>query len=482
MTFSSYGLTSYEVQYWDGTAWLTVPNGSVTGNNKVWRKFIFSPIVTNKIRVLTHASGDGYSRVAELEAWTGGSSAQIQWLVTDQLGTPRMIFDQSGAFVTTKRHDYLPFGEELFANAGSRTTTQGYTAAGYNPADKARQKFTGYESDVETGLNFAQARYNSSAQGRFTSADSIAGSMGNPQSLNRYAYVNNNPANLSDPSGHMPTIHLNPKPWDDGGYEGGGYSWDDPNSPQAVFDRSGYLPQQAVSTQLNDLPLAQAQGAAGGGLLHEAIHCSPGGGTEGKGGTQTAHINLAEASFFNLAQAAPKILILVGDPGLGEHNQGQNFVRVAETKRAELADQGYDVVVKRASGLDDVNRELTSNGMLDGVEYIGHASFDSLFVGEQHLPGTNIDRSNVNDLSNEKLSSNAYIKLNACYSGGGGWTASIAGLMANHMRRTVWAFNGPTKFYGSPNAVRGSGDLYPPKTGGLYLLEDAGTRLVGYHP
>ena len=45
----------------------------------------------------------------------GGSSAQIHWLVTDQLGTPRMIVDQSGS---VSRHDYLPFGEEL--SAGSR--------------------------------------------------------------------------------------------------------------------------------------------------------------------------------------------------------------------------------------------------------------------------------------------------------------------------------------------------------------------------
>jgi hypothetical protein len=33
-----------------------VPNGSVTGNNKIWRKFTFSAISTNKIRVLTSAS------------------------------------------------------------------------------------------------------------------------------------------------------------------------------------------------------------------------------------------------------------------------------------------------------------------------------------------------------------------------------------------------------------------------------------------
>ena len=115
----------------------------------------------------------------------------------------------------------LQVGEEVFANTGSRTTTQGFTAAGNPPVDKARQKFTGYEQDAETGLNFAEARYDSSAQGRFTSADSVGGSAGNPQSLNRYAYVGNNPMNYSDPTGHMPSIHLNPKPGDDGSYEGG---------------------------------------------------------------------------------------------------------------------------------------------------------------------------------------------------------------------------------------------------------------------
>jgi hypothetical protein len=33
MTFSSYGLTAFDVQYWNGSSWVTVPGGSVTGNN-----------------------------------------------------------------------------------------------------------------------------------------------------------------------------------------------------------------------------------------------------------------------------------------------------------------------------------------------------------------------------------------------------------------------------------------------------------------
>jgi len=38
----------------------------------------------------------------------------------------RMIFDQTGTLANVKRHDYLPFGEELFN--GLRTTAIGYAA------------------------------------------------------------------------------------------------------------------------------------------------------------------------------------------------------------------------------------------------------------------------------------------------------------------------------------------------------------------
>ena len=133
LTFSLYSLTGFDVQYWTGLAWTTVPNGSVTGNNKVSRQFTFTAVTTSKIRVLASASPDGYSRLTEVEAWGtaagggGSTTAEIQWLVTDQLGTPRMVFDKTGRLANMKRHDYLPFGEELFAAPNQRSTTQGYS-------------------------------------------------------------------------------------------------------------------------------------------------------------------------------------------------------------------------------------------------------------------------------------------------------------------------------------------------------------------
>jgi hypothetical protein len=53
-TFTQYGVTSFEVQYWTGSAWVTVPGGSVTGNNKVWRKFTFPAVTTSKVKVLVN--------------------------------------------------------------------------------------------------------------------------------------------------------------------------------------------------------------------------------------------------------------------------------------------------------------------------------------------------------------------------------------------------------------------------------------------
>lgn len=67
MTFSLYGITSYDVQYWTGTSWLTVR--SVTGNNLVGRTFIFGTVATTKIRVLINNALQSYSRITEIEAY-----------------------------------------------------------------------------------------------------------------------------------------------------------------------------------------------------------------------------------------------------------------------------------------------------------------------------------------------------------------------------------------------------------------------------
>jgi RHS repeat-associated protein len=126
-----------------------------------------------------------------------GTSAQVKWLVPDHLGTPRIILDQTGAFANLKRHDYLPFGEELPAGTGGRTAAMGYATG-----DNVRQQFTSKERDNETGLDFFGARFFASAQGRFTGADNPGFSRGtDPQTWNLYSYTANNPLRRMDPNG-----------------------------------------------------------------------------------------------------------------------------------------------------------------------------------------------------------------------------------------------------------------------------------------
>ena len=123
---------------------------------------------------------------------TGGGTS---FITSDTLGSPRVI---TGSSQQVKgRHDYLSFGEELFAGTGGRTSQQNFGA------DNLRQKFTSQERDNETGLDYFVARHYASMQGRFTSADPLlaSGMPNRPQSWNRYAYVLNNPLKLVDPSG-----------------------------------------------------------------------------------------------------------------------------------------------------------------------------------------------------------------------------------------------------------------------------------------
>ena len=69
-TFTLYGITDFEVQYWDGSNWVTVPNGNITNNNKVIARVTFPPVTTSRIRILVHNGLGGHSRIVEVEAWT----------------------------------------------------------------------------------------------------------------------------------------------------------------------------------------------------------------------------------------------------------------------------------------------------------------------------------------------------------------------------------------------------------------------------
>jgi RHS repeat-associated protein len=119
-----------------------------------------------------------YSGGALLAKIESGSTAYYH---LDHL-SDRLMTDSSGSVIGEQGH--YPFGESWYEN---NTTT--------------KWMFTSYERDAESGNDYATFRYNINRLGRFASPDLLAGSAANPQSLNRYAYVRDDPVNLVDPLG-----------------------------------------------------------------------------------------------------------------------------------------------------------------------------------------------------------------------------------------------------------------------------------------
>jgi RHS repeat-associated protein len=62
--------------------------------------------------------------------------------------------------------------------------------------------FSGQKFDASTSLMYYVARYYDPLLGRFTQPDSTVPGAGNPQNLNRYSYVRNNPVRYTDPTGN----------------------------------------------------------------------------------------------------------------------------------------------------------------------------------------------------------------------------------------------------------------------------------------
>lgn len=125
------------------------------------------------------------------------ATAGTSYVTQDTLGNTRVVTGSDPNDVRG-RYDYMPFGEELYADR-----------SGYGGQNDIKQKFTGKERD-ETGLDFFNARYFDSARGRFTTTDPtlLSSKTINPQSWNRYAYTLNNPLNCVDANGMWPTwIH-----------------------------------------------------------------------------------------------------------------------------------------------------------------------------------------------------------------------------------------------------------------------------------
>ena len=114
----------------------------------------------------------------------GTQTGSPVYRVTDHLGTNVGSLLANGTFVNPV--DYMPFGQVFTGN-----TNDPYM-------------FTSKERDAESGLDYFPARSYSSNMGRWMSPDPSAlyfADPSNPQTLNLYSYVGNNPLAFTDPLG-----------------------------------------------------------------------------------------------------------------------------------------------------------------------------------------------------------------------------------------------------------------------------------------
>jgi RHS repeat-associated protein len=186
----------------------------------------------------------------------------------DRLGSTRLMTDVSGCVV--QNLDYLPYGE-------SYSYTPSCTAA------TTALKFTGKERDSESGLDNFGARYNTTAQGRFMSPDWSEWSdpvpyadLNDPQTMNLYSYVRNNPLRFGDPDGHDhcdgPTVATNPTLCESNGgtwYPGneGGTTLPPAPPPDSVPGDQLNSFALGVFSQLNQMPIQTFIGDIYGGSV-----------------------------------------------------------------------------------------------------------------------------------------------------------------------------------------------------------------------
>ncbi len=177
---------------------IVTPNGS--------QQFQYDP---NDYRIkkdnqLYHLEGEHleatYSDTGELK------NSYFRGVIVDEIVNGYTYHSQAPGDRTnyTFHHDHLNSVTALTGHNGTIEETTRYDAFGeiLNPASLNSGNellYTGRQLDRETGLVYYRARYYDTEIDRFITEDPLGFEAG----VNFYAYVNNNPINFNDPSGHV---------------------------------------------------------------------------------------------------------------------------------------------------------------------------------------------------------------------------------------------------------------------------------------
>jgi len=187
------GVTSTSVYNGDGLRMSHTVDGVTT--DYIWDVAAGLPVV------LQDSEGNTYVYGLDLISRTGSGGNQ-EYYSHDGLGSTVGLIDEDGDVVAS-------YGYDAFGAIRSQT--------GSSPNEFT---FTGEQVDG-TGLQYLRARYYDPSTGRFLTRDPFPGWTMAPQTMNRYAYVVNNPVRFMDPLG----LECTPAPWDWGECEDKAEEW-----------------------------------------------------------------------------------------------------------------------------------------------------------------------------------------------------------------------------------------------------------------
>lgn len=164
----------------------------------------------NGMRVQQSANGtttvdiySGSKIIAQYQNGAAPNSPTNEFIYADSDNGSRLLAVVSGGNTNYMHHDHLSV--RLITNSsGSDIGEQGHYPFGeswYQNNATTQWRFTTYQRDQESGLDYALARFYNSRVGGFCSVDPLEGNPDEPLSWNRYSYAENDPINLVDPSG-----------------------------------------------------------------------------------------------------------------------------------------------------------------------------------------------------------------------------------------------------------------------------------------
>jgi RHS repeat-associated protein len=140
--------------------------------------------------------------IAEYDNGAAPSAPSREFILSDSVSGTGLLASIVGGTTTYFHPDHLDWRVNT-NTAGQIAGQQGtypYGQSWYS-SNGNEFVFTTYQRDSESGLDYALARYYDSSVSRFCTVDPLGGQTDDPQSLNRYAYVRDDPVNLTDPTG-----------------------------------------------------------------------------------------------------------------------------------------------------------------------------------------------------------------------------------------------------------------------------------------